>query len=434
MSRARKLLFSFVLAFVAIGGVEAVSWVLWTWTSPVDARDALSAAAAAREEVVGSGIQERRRLKAGIGAMSGREVIHPYLGYVVTPPAPSFELTLDVLGFPGGGPFVRERTPDTVTWAVFGGSFAAGFVAHTGPEQAFAKLQTLPALAGKRLVVLSVSVAGFKQPQSLFALAYLLSLGLEIDAALLIDGFNEVALAPAENVPIGVFPFFPRAWGQRVANLSFATEMRALIGEIAFLARLRAETAQRLLGSPLRYSHTVLFAWRAFDRALDARLTARRLDLMSPGAQAPFDYLTRGPPWPTRDAAALYGDLASVWKQGSLQMHLLCEGYGIRFHHFLQPNQYVPGSKPIGPEERVAALAPVHLYRRHVEAGYPLLRQAGRELSEAGVRFHDLTQVFADVTEPLYVDTCCHLGDRGNELLADAIASAMREDLGGSGG
>jgi hypothetical protein len=428
MRRARKLLLWLVLAGVTIGGIEAASWGLWTWTSPIGGRDALREAAATQEDVVVSGIEARRRFRR-IGVTSGSEVIHPYLGYVATPSVASTELTLEDLGFPGGGPFVRERSPDTVTWAVFGGSFAAGFVGHAGPERVFAELQTLPALAGKRLVV-----AGFKQPQSLLALAYLLSLGLEIDAALLIDGFNEVVLAPAETVPGGAFPFFPRAWRERVANLSFATEMRALIGEIAFLARLRAETAQRLLASPLGHSHAVLLAWRAFDRALDARLAARRTDLMSSDARAPFDYLTSGPRWPTRDPAALYEDLVSVWKQGSLQMHLLCEGYGIRFHHFLQPNQYVAGSKPIGPEERVAALAPVHLYRRHVEAGYPLLRQAGRELREAGVRFHDLTQVFADVPEPLYVDTCCHLGARGNELLADRIAAALREDLAGSGG
>jgi hypothetical protein len=381
------------------------------------------------------GLLARRRLQAGTPTASGSDVIHPYLGYVATPPsaALSGELSLDALGFPGGGPLVRERTPGTVTWAVLGGSFAAAFVAHGGPEQSFAKLRTLPDLAGKELVVLSISLAGFKQPQSLLALAYLLSLGLEIDTVILIDGFNEVTLAPAENVPLGVFPFFPRGWGHRVANLSFATELRALIGEIAFLARTRAETAQRLVGSPLRHSRTVLLAWHLFDRALEARLSARRADLAGPGAQAPFDYLTSGPPWPTKDPEALYRDLVEVWRQGSLQMHFLCAGYGIRFHHFLQPNQYVPGSKPIGPQEEVAALAPVHLYRHHVERGYPLLRQAGRELVAAGVPFHDLTQVFADVEEPVYVDTCCHVGARGNELLADAIAEAMRADRSGHG-
>jgi hypothetical protein len=68
----------------------------------------------------------------------------------------------------------------------------------------------------------------------------------------------------------------------------------------------------------------------------------------------------------------------------------------------------------------------------YAERAYPLLREAGRELRQAGVRFHDLTQVFAGVEEPLYVDDCCHVNARGNALLAEAIARAILEDAAGA--
>jgi hypothetical protein len=426
MSRGRKLAFSLLVLLVAVGGIEAVSWSLSKWGVRVDLGAALSAVASSDEEDE-TVFEARRRIR---GPRARSEVIHPYVGFVVAPSGYPDEVGLEALGFPGGGPLVRSSAPDRATWLVFGGSLAGEFVGYDGPARAFAELQDLPDVNGKQLVVLSAALAGYKQPQSLLALAYLLSLGVQVDAVLLIDGFNEVALAPAENVPVGVFPFFPRAWGRRVANLSFATGMRTRIGEIALLAHLRAESARRLDRSLLRFSPTARLGWWLLDRTLAARITAGRLDLVTPSFRAPFDYLTHGPPWPTDDRAALFGDLVSVWKHGSLQMHLLCEGYGVRFYHFLQPNQYVPDSKPIGEEERLVALAPVHLYRRPVEEGYPLLRRAGRELVEEGVRFHDLTQLFAEVPEPIYVDTCCHVGERGNELLALAIAEAIRVDVG----
>jgi len=109
-------------------------------------------------------------------------------------------------------------------------------------------------------------------------------------------------------------------------------------------------------------------------------------------------------------------------------MRALCEANRVRFHHVLQPNQYVPGSKAFAPGERELAWRPGKPMRPHVEKGYPLLRDAGRELREAGVRFHDLTQVFAEVSDPVYIDDCCHFGQRGTELLADAIGQAILAD------
>jgi hypothetical protein len=64
-------------------------------------------------------------------------------------------------------------------------------------------------------------------------------------------------------------------------------------------------------------------------------------------------------------------------------------------------------------------------YRRLVETAYPRLRESGRALSAAGVRFGDLTAVFADHPEPLYIDACCHVRARGNLIVADKIFEAI---------
>jgi hypothetical protein len=329
------------------------------------------------------------------------------------------------------GPFLRERRDDTAILAVFGGSVAGDFVVHGGLEQLFVHVQELPEFRGRRLVPLSVAHGGYKQPQSLLALAYLLSLGAKLDAVLLIDGFNEIALPPLENVARSVFPFFPRGWDYRVADLNLATETRALLGEAAFLVRRRSELARFVQASRLRHSRSLLLAWWLADRWIATELSQRRMDLAGERTRDQLEYVAAGPRWPLPDQTSMYRDLVSVWKESSLEMRALCDAYGIRFYHLLQPNQHVPGSKPLTAEERVLATTIGSPWARHVQESYPLLQEAGRELRAAGVRFHDLTQIFSGVEESVYVDDCCHLGPRGNALMAQAISRAILEDAGG---
>ena len=118
--------------------------------------------------------------------------------------------------------------------------------------------------------------------------------------------------------------------------------------------------------------------------------------------------------------------------RSSLQIHQLCAASGIQYFHFLQPNQYVPGSKTLSDEERLLVYGAEHPGRKHVEAGYPLLVHEGQALIDRGVCFSDLTLVFADHPEPTYADRCCHLNPHGNEVLArkmaDVIVATLRAD------
>src|SRR5690606_22799374 len=120
-----------------------------------------------------------------------------------------------------------------------------------------------------------------------------------------------------------------------------------------------------------------------------------------------------------------YARIAAVWARSSLEMWHLCRGLGITYLHALQPNQYVAGSKPMGDAERAVAWRDDSPFRAGVEGGYPALRAAGAALAAQGLPFADLTDVFADVREPVYIDDCCHLGPRGNALLGAALGRAI---------
>jgi len=108
-------------------------------------------------------------------------------------------------------------------------------------------------------------------------------------------------------------------------------------------------------------------------------------------------------------------------------MHRLCEANGIRYYHFLQPNQYVKGSKPMGDgSERWRSEKTTRTGRaapRLPPAAPPRRSARGRR-----VRFTDLTMIFSDVRRPIYIDDCCHVDRFGYGLIAAELGRMARSD------
>lgn len=355
-------------------------------------------------------------------------VIHPYLGYVGNPRydtrADPAKYEHNEYGFPDDGSPLRTPGPDRVIVAIAGGSMALRFSHGPGMLALIQALWESPRFAGRDIELVRLAEAGYKQPQQLMALAYLLSLGAHFDVLIVLDGFNEVALHGPENRDQGVFPAFPRKWLRWVDELSDPEVLRRE-GEIAYLARERADWAVRFDGPLARHSPLANLVWRARDRRLAAQSFAaeRWLQEWEP-PEAP--YRLTGPRV-AFDDDELFDALVAIWQRSAQQLHHLAVGNGITYHHFLQPNQYVEGSKVLTPEEQRTAHDERHPYHPGAIAGYPKLIEGARELSDLGIPLHDLTRVFHDVDETVYVDACCHLNDRGHALLAEAMAAAMVE-------
>jgi len=422
----RRLFSRILWVAIAIGIVELGSWGLLALAPALDVRMQLAAAGLDP----GARGQAQARIDRPTPKSVTGESIHPYLGYTVTPSnvALAGPPSLDALGFPNGGQLIREASPDTVVIGIFGGSVAAYFAAWGGAQAILDDLQKLPRFAGKKLIALTAAHIGWKQPQLLIALAYLQALGVHFDVAILLDGFNEVVWPPFELIPAGVFPFYPAHWNQYVANLDVATGMRERIGIVGLLKQRRERWTQRVLSSPLRHSRFVRLVWSLYDRALEGQLETQRIALDTERATEGKDFAATGPPWRGGDDA-LARELASFWFECSLEMRALAEARGTLFFHFLQPNQHLSGSKPIDAEEAAVAIRGGEGFAPYVARGYPLLRERGAELRARGVRYHDLTQIYADVQEPIYVDNIGHVGALGNKLMAAAMAEAIAADL-----
>jgi hypothetical protein len=371
---------------------------------------------------------------------AGFEVVHPYVGFVIDPRGQSAHAAnyraamrrccgvgVNEFGFLDDKEPIQPRDPTRVIVGITGGSVAF-WVSVQAQEELVAELERAPLFRNRSIVLVRLAAGGYKQPQQLQILAYLLSLGAHFDLLINLDGFNEVALPPVENLPQQVFPFFPRNWAARTNATPDRDYLRA-VARLSALSERRSTAARWMLSSPARWSVLANSVWLYYDRRLAAQGLAEQ-ETVRRGAEGEAAYVTTGPRWRDGSDGELYARLADVWRRSSLQMHGLATANGFKYVHALQPNQYVRGSKLLSDEERRTAYRESQPYRIGVESGYDDLIRAGEELLRNGVAFVDLTQMFRGSRETLYVDDCCHLSPDGNRMLARAIGRAVVEAMG----
>ncbi|MFO1052788.1 MAG: hypothetical protein U1F36_11290 [Planctomycetota bacterium] len=352
---------------------------------------------------------------------------HPFLGYVYDPTenygvAKTTSFPVSDHGFRGERSPIVHRRPDRLIVGIVGGSVAESM--STRGDTALAEtLQADPRLHGRRVEFVRLALGGYRQPQQLFALNWILAQGGELDVVVNLDGLNEVYGALTNHAQ-GTSIYYPQFWSRLVADQGSPAERRR-IGAIELLGERRRGLARLFAAPPLRWSITAGLIWRILDRGVEIDRIERARE-SAPAGRLP--YVATGVT-EDLDRKGLITASVALWQRCSLQIHRLCRANGIRYLHFLQPNQYVPDSKELTAEERASAWLPDSLFHDVVVEAFPELRRAGGELTAQGVSFHDLTMVFAGLGESIYVDSCCHVNLHGDEILGRAIAAAILDDI-----
>jgi hypothetical protein len=354
------------------------------------------------------------------------EVLHPYVGYVKNP---ELVESANEYGFVDSGDFVCRRSEGKVIVGIAGGSVAFNF-ADLGVSALKRELREASHFKDKEIQIVNMALGGYRQPQQLMALNYLLALGGELDYLINIDGFNEVVLYAAEGAAKGVCLLYPREWYLRVESTPDPIVLQTAGNIINHRVR-QAEWARFFSKPVLRHSVSANLIWKVHDfwRRGSIEGGYAFLRTYTPDQSR---YVITGPSPSYRTEEEMYARLAALWKRCSVQMDRLCGANGIRYFHFLQPNQYVAGSKEIGPQERRRAYDPDHPYKPGVERGYPHLIREGLELGEMSIGYHDLTMIFRPHDEPIYVDSCCHFNQRGYDIMAGEIARRILATPNGS--
>jgi len=344
-------------------------------------------------------------------------ILHPYFGFVINPEKNG----VNEFGFFRHSP-LATRAPDKVVIVLFGGS-VADQVFYLGGDALVDALRDRPGYAGKEIELISTAVGGYKQPQQLIVLATLLALGAEYDVVVNLDGFNEIDTAD-DNRGEGIFPFFPHNWKvQGRQGFDTATVLRlARVEEI----RQQRQALRRFFARPLlSRSAFFLTLWDFLDSGREAELRHEMIAMESVAEGEALPPQIRGPRLSFDDDQGFFTAMTAAWGRASREMARLCASQGIVYAHFLQPNQYVPDTKVLTEEEREVAIDPDFAGSERVPVAYPLLRAEGERLRREGVRFTDLTQIYAGEAGTIYNDFCCHVNERGAVLMARAIAAAL---------
>ena len=410
-AKGKRRLFVVVSLVGAYVVLEAVSLLLLIALD--GSTSALGRQAVRREQVLSASEDGQVQLRGG--RAPNRFVLHPYLGYSTVPLPVS------------GGPHLADNetpappAPNETVVVITGGSVAENF--HNDSRDVLLReLRAGGCLGGGPVRVLLFALPAYKQPQQLAAVAYYLALGGKIDLLINIDGFNEV-VSTVINQHKGVFPGYPRFWYGLTCSV-VSPEYLKRVGR-AQLCRDR-QRALAAVTHPLGLSATATLVWYLSANALDAKLARIQHSLLEleAGEKSRLEYHRTGPAG-SLEEGQVAGFAVSLWANASRQLDHLARCNSFAYFHFLQPNQYVPDSKPLSPVERESCYDPAHYRRQVVEESYPLLREAGALLTRHDVRFHDLTRVFQDVTDTLYTDDTCHFNKAGNDLMAERIAQVV---------
>jgi len=363
---------------------------------------------------------------AGPGAAEGDlvEILHPYFG------AETLHDTGGVLRA-----FADEPRSERLRIVVLGGSVAFDFGVAV-ETLARERLSGRAELGGRAVELLNFAHHGYKQPQQLNKLGYLLARGARPDLVLELDGFNEIALARS-NADQGTDPLYPTP-GLWTLPARAAALTSADVERIGRAWALREETRE-LAACARRWGaqHSSLASTFVLRGLAQREAAIRELELAlthSPEVERGSELWRQlhGPDVPAARPAVVELCLGA-WEECSVSMAALCAARDIPYLHVLQPTLWDPGSKPRTPREEALANVTDHAvsgFAPQTIVNYPRLRERGAGLARRGVRFVDASRVFAAVEEELYFDYC-HFVEAGHrrlwEFLEPQVLQALSE-------
>ena len=285
----------------------------------------------------------------------------------------------------------ESRTP--VKLFMFGGSTMWG----TGARDAF----TIPSIVAKELQnkgvateVINFGETGYVSTQEVITLLLQLQKGQLPDLVIFYDGVNDMYSAYQQHVA-----GLPENEFNRVKdfNLSQPAKFKQRISIVL------QDVATKL--STIRFMKGLLQKagiWR--EAAVAANLLP--LDTLAPKSEA------------------LAQDVLATYRGNIEVVKALSEHYHFKYLFYWQPTIFQ--KVHLTAYERGQRVK-MQTIEQFVHRTYEVIRQS-RLAERRENSFHDLSLVFTDVWEPVYVDWC-HLGESGNEIIAKRMASDVLDLL-----
>jgi len=331
-------------------------------------------------------------------------------------PHPFFGITDPAYGFNRGrvGPdYARDiryrvqlgedpRPRDTFTIGVLGASVADSLARYLTGDEEFRRIlrENIPWLRDARIEIRNLAIGSSRQPSQLAVATMYMEL---LDMTINVDGWSEIAVVQHPEFPIE-YPMFSDVF---YSGAERSVYLKMLAGEqVCFLMSLTPTILR-----PLAYSNLYYLLWQSVSKRMNRALYVKE----PPERSAESEFTIE-------QELELY---ARYFQRYTRFQHQLLTANGVKAYFFLQPNQYVPSSKPFSEKEKRIAFG--NDQAEGLAASFALLRSKVGELRGEGVLSFDLTQVYSDVTDTVYIDNCCHVNALGNQLMAERIADIIVE-------
>jgi hypothetical protein len=369
-----------------------------------------------------------------------KEVLHPYFGYVTDAKIRTDGCIGDSLPecytrIKAGTdkPFAK-RSDDRLIVGVIGGSVAVGTTNGVLPKNLYQTLLArLPEYKGRDIILYDIAAGGLRQPQQLMMLNYYYALGAEFDLLINLDGFNDVVMPPSIFKNSGTHPSYPRSWANRVAN-TVSKDLVDLLAERKNLQDAHSSKAALMSNPWFRNSPFSNLLWQLAKTNYNNRISVINQAVETVGQQGSehrdFNYQAMGPDYDFTTWDDLYQYAVDMWATSSHLMYASAKANNAKYVHFLQPNQYIEGSKLVMSEhEREVALIAEHkggygnLYRKI----YPRIQNKISWLEQRGIEFHNLSYLYKDVEAQVFRDNCCHFNSLGYNMLVEKIVETIHQ-------
>ena len=362
------------------------------------------------------------------------ERLHPYFGYIQKP-SPDFRpgFKYNNYGFisPYDYPYTKTNNNQVII-GVLGGSVASNYSIYEVQNKILEKkLQQLPQFKGKELIIISLATGGYKQPQQLITLNYLLSLGQKFDLVINIDGFNEVALANINNQNGLDFVMPSSSHVQALtglANNSLSTPALKTLLRIKDNKPKIKDALETLKDCTLASCNAVVSLYvedlvknYRRDVARFERYRQKPTEDDNTAESVIYFYMQD----PILTDAELFPKIANHWAKSSILIHEILKENNIPYFHILQPNQYYPTKRVFSEAEKKVAFSQDSPYQDAVKKGYPFLLKEVNELKANQINFFNGVSILDDTKELAYIDNCCHYQKIGENILSNFVADSV---------
>ncbi|MCD8488962.1 MAG: hypothetical protein LRZ84_20015 [Desertifilum sp.] len=360
--------------------------------------------------------------------------IHPFIGYLKKHiPVDKIGYNINNFGFttPYDYPFQRQNQEQFII-GIFGGSVAANLAHYEQEKQVITKaLQELPELANREIIVLPFARGGYKQTQTLMILTYFLALGQDFDLIVNVDGFNELAIASVNNqnrVAISMPNIQTLKPLIDLGSNNLSVEAMRLTLQARSTQQKLAKTRQNISRCAFASCYTFNSLYYQYLQGKNGQYQLQLANQTNASDPSEINdsivFIDRTET--VLPDAQLYKEVANLWYNSSLLMKGMASEKGIRYFHFLQPNQYYPTQRVFSSEERKIAILDNHPYGQVVTQGYPLLIEKIDVLRLRQVNTFNAVNIFDSNPEMMYSDNCCHYTEAGNQAFAQYIAEQIK--------